>query len=257
MTTRRKPFCGVDGEGSTFARHEYMLLRAGEFVLNTGEALTPYECLYFLAMLPTGREYVSYFFDYDVTMMTRDMPEDTLYELMDRESRARKDGRGYRPVKWKGFEFDWLPRKEFKVRHPSIKSSWSVVSDVGTFFQCSFVAALRKWGIGSAEVVERIAEGKSQRANFGAMTPEIVEYNRLECDLLEDLMETFRRLCEQVGYVPRKWQGPGQMAIAMFEKHGIPKRADIQDRIPAAVWKLAQQAYYGGRFETTAVGWVE
>lgn len=258
MTRRKRlPFSGVDGEGSTLSRHEYMLLRAGELVYTTGEPLTPYECLHFLCTVPSGYEYVAYFFDYDVTMMTRDLPESVLYSLIDRDSRARPDGKGYRPVTWRGFEFDWLPRKEFKVRHPLIRNGWTVVSDVGTFFQCSFVAALRKWGIGTDDIVQQIAEGKGQRANFGAMTDEIIRYNELECELLADLMETFRRLCEQVGYVPKKWQGPGQMAVAMFETHGIPKTADIRDKIPAAVWNLAQQAYYGGRFETTAVGWVK
>lgn len=68
----RKPFCGVDGEGGNFpSGHEYMLLRAGEFALETGKPLTSIECLGFLADLPKDRIYVAYFFDYDVTMIDR------------------------------------------------------------------------------------------------------------------------------------------------------------------------------------------
>ena len=44
---RLLPFAGVDGEGGDIdtGRQEYLLLRAGEHVLETGQPLTPMECL--------------------------------------------------------------------------------------------------------------------------------------------------------------------------------------------------------------------
>lgn len=256
-----KPFCGVDGEGSTLSgRHEYMLLRAGSHLLTTGVPLTPGECLGFLAGLPAGYEYVGFFFDYDVTMICRDLPAEVVLSLLDRESREREDGRGLHPVQWGMWEFDYLPRKEFRVRtrvrQDMPKRHWTVVSDVGTFFQCSFVKALTTWGIGSVSVLAQIAAGKAERGNFGAMTPEIVRYNELEIELLEDLMEEFRSVCIEVGIVPAKWQGPGNVATALFKMHGIPTHDELR-HVPDDVWRMAQAAYYGGRFETTGQGWMK
>lgn len=258
--TRRKarlPFAGVDGEGGDIAgRHQYLLLRAGDSVYEPGSALDSRGALHFLSGLATDREYVSFFFDYDVTMMLRDLPENRLRRLMDRESRTPEHGLPI-PVGVGPYEIDYLPRKEFRVRRvlPDKKRSpWVVVNDTGTFFQSAFLTALKRWGVGNEELWKMIGEGKDGRKSFGAMTEETRLYNGLEIELLEDLMEQFRRLCEEVGYVPRQWQGPGNIASAMFLRHGIPKSVELEGVLPHGLLAMAQAAYYGGRFETTAVG---
>jgi hypothetical protein len=250
-------FVGVDGEGGDIdGHHEYLLLRAGNQVLETGHPLTAEECLGFLADLNPNADYVAYFFDYDVTMMLRSLPEHTIRSLLDRESRVRHPNMPPRPVSvGYGFLVDYLAHKEFRVRRilPGGRlTPWVVISDVGTFFQCSFLTAITKWGVGTDANRGDIARGKEGRATFGALTDETRRYNLLEIELLEDLMAQFRQTCIAVGYIPRMWQGPGNMATAMLRTHKLPTTTEYT--IPDGVWQFAQNAYYGGRFETTAVG---
>jgi hypothetical protein len=232
------PFVGVDGEGgdlddgSGFYRHEYTMLRAGDEYV-TGHWLD------FLSRLPKKKIHVAYFFDYDVTMMCRDLDPVMLKPMVaDQEIR-------YGPYK-----LTYRPRKQFTVAARGRKTT---INDVGSFFQCPFVDALTKWNIGTVEERRVIGEGKGQRAKFGALTPETIYYNGMECRLLVELMDKFRRTCELIGYLPARWQGPGQLAKAMFKKHGIPKTQDLPD-FPPGVWDMAQRCFYGGRFEPSAVG---
>jgi hypothetical protein len=265
---RGKRFIGVDGEGGkdSEGHHQYYLLTAGEWKIATGNPLTTRECLTFLGSLPPDAYYVGYFFDYDVTMILRGLPPEKIARLFNREDRTREvaPGREYCfPVDWEGFQIDYLPHKEFKVRHYTGRtpkgirtfSPWVVINDVGTFFQCSFVKALDLWDIGTPEQQAAIAEGKDMRADFGQLTKEVVEYNALEIVLLQKLMDEFRGVCEDIGYVPARWQGPGNLATAMLRHHGVPKNKDIN--VPDPVVEAAGAAYYGGRFETTIVGSID
>lgn len=247
-------FVGVDGEGGNInGRHEYLLLRAGSAVLETGKSLTAKECLNFIATLPEGVEYVSYFFSYDVTMILRELPPRTLLQLLDRKGRTPLSGTlPPRPVRWLNYDIDWLPSKEFRVKAyiKGHKPRWVIISDVGTFFQCKFVEALRKWGIGSDALLKRIAASKNQRSNFQAMTPLIRLYNKKECDLLAELMTEFRKVCGDVGPHPMHWQGPGNLASAWLNHRKVPS----EHNVPYEAMSMARDAYYGGRFEITAVG---
>lgn len=261
----RAPFVGVDGEGSTDDRtghHAYFLLRAGATRILPGVGrvrLTTRECLAFLAGLASDPVYVFYFGDYDVTKILEDLPWYKLDRLMRRESRVKSYGGGLFPVDWEDFEIDYLPRREFRVRRTSGDDrAWRVFSDVGSFFQCSFVDALNKWQIGTLSERDEVLRGKSQRASFDLKDlDEIEAYNALECRLLEALMEKFRHACQQAGYMPRKWQGPGLLAEAMFAKHGVPKSRDVSvlnDPKYEGLVTFGRNAFYGGRPEIMAVG---
>lgn len=207
---------------------------------------------------------MSYFFDYDVTMMLKSMPEERAKRLLNRHLRFAKDNNFASGVDIGPFQVEYIPHKEFKVRkvigvnyednRTPIYSPWTIVSDVGQFFQTSFLQTLEKWEIGTAEEREMIRKGKSMRAGFAGMDDEIRAYNSLECLLLRDLMYAFRTTCMETGYVPSKWQGPGHLATAMLKKHGIPKRDSVPILSNFQFKDLANAAYYGGRFETTAVG---
>ncbi len=256
-----RAFVGVDGEGGDVGgKHEYLLLRAGVYALETGEPLGPYECFAFLADLPKDGIYVAFAFDYDVTMMIRRLHPNKVAELFEREKRMIRDKDGkptsrYYPVKvgHEEFEIDYMPHKEFRVRRKGAK--WTVVSDVFTFFQSSFVRALQKWfgdDPALAPVIEQIAIGKEQRASFGAVTQDEREYNKLEIAMLERLMETFRAMCTELDIHPTKWQGPGNLVTAVFKREGLPTKKDV--RVPANVWLFAITAYYGGRFECGTYG---
>lgn len=256
-------FRGVDGEGGNVdepgtlfgKRHQYLSLRCGPELLETGKPLNYDECFGFLADQPGKYIYVSYFFDYDVTMMIRTLPEKIIRQLLNRHLRFTEDeGQTYsKPVEWNGFQFDYLPHKEFKVRRFG-QRHWTIINDVGQFFQGSFLSSLEKWDIGTPDEREMIRKGKSMRADFEQFTDETRAYNALECVLLEQLMTNFRAVCEEVGYVPKKWQGPGYLASAMLTKHGVPRRDEIAILKNDTFYNLALSAYYGGRFETTAVG---
>lgn len=264
------PFAGVDGEGGDVGgKHEFLMLRAGDRLLETGEPLSPYECFAFLADLPRDRIYVAFAFDYDVTMMIRRLPPSRVIALFDREARAivDKDGKPtsrYHPVTvgHGQFEIDYLPHKEFKVRrageHTTHDAKWTVVSDTFTFFQTSFVRALSKWFADEPDLtpaIDKIAEGKAMRNSFGAVTEYERDYNQLECVMLERLMEKFRELCTDLDVKPRTWQGPGNLVSAVFRREGMPRKTALA--IPPQVWTDANAAYCAGRFEVSTYGRID
>lgn len=263
------PFCGVDGEGGNIPDpdalfgtvHRYLLLRAGEWTVENPRGLSFEQCADFLLELPRDRIYVAYFFDYDVTMMIRSLPADRAKRLLDRSKRMGTAGNGAQvmPLDYGLYQLDYLPHKEFKIRKrvrgtEKEYGEWLVISDVGQFFQTSFVTTLEKWNIGTEEEREYIRKGKALRADFTGVTEEIRAYNALEVLLLQQLMHEFRSVCTDTGYVPRKWQGPGYLAAAMLAHHGVARRKDIPIMGNVEFKALANEAYYGGRFETTAVG---
>jgi hypothetical protein len=257
------PFVGVDGEGGNVpdeqmtlfgpskVRHEYMLLRAGDKVLETGKPLTWYECFDFLAGLPQPAQYVAYFFDYDVTMMIRQLTPERLRRLLRRDRPRMKNG-DLLPLDVGPFQIDYLPGKEFKVRKGD--GPWTVVQDVGSFYQSSFLSSLDKWEIGTPEERQQVREGKAQRSEFGEMTDDIRFYNALEVRLLERLMGAFRDVCKQLGYLPSRWEGPGLLATAAFRKHQIPRTRELPVVGNGELMRFARSAYYGGRFEIGACG---
>lgn len=259
-----KPFVGVDGEGGKInGVHEYLLLRAGDYVVETGEPLTSYECLGFLSDLPKNAIYVSFAFDYDVTMMIRHLPPERIELLFNRSLRAIRDedgretGRFYPVSVGHGeFQIDYMPHKEFRVRRKGGK--WTVISDTFTFFQSSFVRALEKWYADEPNMlplIARIAEGKEQRNSFGQVTEDEREYNKLEVIILASMMERFRFMCAELNIFPRKWQGPGNLVTAVFKRVGLPTKFDID--VPYDVMMSANAAYCGGRFEVSTFGHIE
>ena len=257
-----QPFCGVDGEGGDIpdpaalfgTAHAYQLLRAGEFSVENPDGLDFWECARFLCSLPQKRIYVAYFFDYDVTMILKSLPEERVRRIMDRSLRDKRgDSFVTLPVDVGEYQVDYLPHKEFKIKRMG-QDHFTIISDVGQFFQTSFLKTLEKWNIGTAEEREMIRKGKAMRGDFHGMDKEIRAYNALEIVLLERLMHEFRSVCFDTGYVPKKWQGPGHLASAMLDAHGVPKSKAIPILKNDEFRRLANDAYYGGRFETTATG---
>lgn len=250
--SRVKQFVGVDGEGGNIGdRHEYLLLRAGSLCLETGKPLGTIECFEFLCSLPTDVEYVGYFFTYDVTMILRDLPEKVIQHLLNRSARTNYEGITQR-VRYGCYLFDWLPGKEFRIRRMGRgqETQWVVISDVGSFFQCTFVEALEKWNIGSTVLRKSIAASKAKRSGFTSITELTRLYNKKECDLLAELMTEFRDVVGSVGPHPRHWQGPGNLAAAWLRHYDVPQ----EQNVPYECMKMGRNAYYGGRFEVTGIG---
>lgn len=259
-----QPFVGVDGEGGNLDNgyHAYFLIRVGEQSLTPrdgNQRLATKDVFEFLTGLPRDNQYVIYFGDYDVTKILEDVGWYKLDRLIHRDRRIRAEGKGSLfPVDWEGYEFDYLPRKEFKLRKEG--EEWLYINDVGSFFQCPFVEALEKWSIGTPAERRAIAAGKEKRGSFEISALEqIDEYNQLEIVLLAELMEKFRQTCDTVGYIPSKWQGPGQLAEAMMRKHGVTPSKKVKllnGETPGktSLLEFAQNAFYGGRPEVMSIG---
>lgn len=278
---RAKPrlFVGADGEGVTLPRpepifigaagvidtvHEYRLLRVGDDLLMSDTDLTWWECLAFLSDLPKKPLYVSYFFDYDVTMMLRKARPDRVKRLLDPpptpEGKSAFTTRGVEfPSPVGSFEVAYMPRKEFRVRRvgemlnePASKNPFTTISDVGSFFQSAFLRAIDDWDIGTYEQVALITKGKEERSIVDHIDKEVIRYNALEIETLQELMDKFRGTCKDVGYVPRKWQGPGHLASAMLSAHGVLTRDELM--LPDKLRAIANMALHFGRFETMMTG---
>lgn len=257
-----KPFAGIDGEGGgddLYGFHAYFLLRTGKSrtVPRDGDVrIRSYDALEAIVSLDPAYTYVAYFFDYDVTKILEDLPWAKLDRLINREKRTRKDGRGVFPVDYGPYEIDYLPRKEFKVRR--LGGPWVVINDVGPFFQCRFVEALKQWKVGTPQEIAAVEAGKNRRGSFEwTELPEIEAYCLLEIKLLEELMEKFRAACNEVGIIPAKWQGPGQLAKALMAKNGVPRSKEVpllQDVEFNELLTYGRNAYYGGRPELSAIG---
>lgn len=249
---KEMPFCAVDGEGGgrdDLERQNYLLLRAGEHLLfNNNVPLTTDDCLGFLSGLSPDQLYVAFYFDYDVTMILRD----TSRTVRERILKPMVFEPGTRRATYVGdYEIEYMPRKYFKVKHKDAKE-WVTINEVGPFFQCSFYKAITDWQIGTEAEREAVLKGKQARTDFETMTAEEIEYNRIECNHLEQLMTAFRDVCSETGYTPAKWQGPGFLASAMMKMHSIPKRQELA--LPDGLLPFANAAYYGGRFEIFKTG---
>ena len=247
-------FIGVDGEGGNInGRHEYLLLRVGEHLLyNNSSPLRTVDILRWLTSLPKQGIYVGFGFDYDVTMILRDWPEDKLRLLMNREARKTKDGKGYLAVGHNGFLVEYLPRKFFRVARwrKDEKPRYFTVHDTIGFFQSSFVQALEAWDIGTPEERAEMQAMKNSRSDFTEATMEEIEYNRQECLRLAELMEDVRSATKDAGLAVTTWEGAGCLAQAMLKKNDAPRRADLSKDLAIS----CRSAYYGGRFEILNIG---
>lgn len=266
---RTREFVGCDGEGATLdsGYHAYFMLRIGNRVLRArgGNArLTTTECLDFICSLPPDKIYIGYYFDYDVTKILEDLPFTKMKRLVHRGMRMGLNGMLF-PLDYLDYQIEYLPRKEFKVRKVIERndeetkwSPWITISDVGSFFQTSFLAAIKSWKIGTAADWKRINTGKQGRATFDIRDfDEIDRYNKLEIRLLQELMNAFRNACIKTGYVPSRWQGPGLLAESMLRGNGVKKTSEIpllNDENYSGLLRTALSAYYGGRTEVTSIG---
>ena len=266
-----REFVGCDGEGATLENgyHAYFLLTIGEDtyqVKGKQARLSTLECLDIISRQDPKKIHVGYFFDYDTTKILEDLPWPKLDRLIHRGKRTGVNGQIF-PIDYHDFQLDYLPHKELKVRRilsqtddDTVWSPWVVINDVGSFFQISFLKALETWDVGTAEEREKIKAGKEKRAVFDVDDESIGEYNALEIVLLQELMKKFRDACVQAGYVPKKWQGPGQLAETMLRTHGVPMSKNVpllNEEESRGLVEFGRNAYYGGRFEVAMIGPVD
>ena len=255
-----RSFVGVDGEGcgtDDAGRQHYMLLRAGERELFTGEPLRTLQCLEFIASLPPDRIYIGFAFGYDTTMILRDLPKERLDRLFAPFERAT----GLSPYTWfhNKYGLEYLPKNYLRVvrldaRNRAIPGSSRTIWETFGNFQKSFVKSLDDYRLAPDAELDRIAENKARRGKIEAITDEEREYCRMECEYLASMMETFRANAWACGIKPKRWSGAGKLANAMHASHGTMKAKHVSDSLPPDLQTMAQHAYYGGRFEISRTG---
>jgi hypothetical protein len=278
-----RPFMAIDGEGAGTdfeGRQNYLLMVAANSEETytrhrDGERLTTRDCLEFLLSLPVEPILIGFHFTgYDANQILRGIMGTNNGSTIRRILKPNQGKYGPLSTYWGDYAITYQPGKYFRVsrldpdtRKP-IKQSCRTVYEVFGFFQCSFIDAIEKWNIGSEDERSMINQNKDRRAEFSKLTTEIVEYCTLECRHLAMLIEKFRETCTDVGIRPRDWSGAGELAAALFKKHGIPKRPPTSSE--AAVQSIsanprrperdpkfeiaANHAYYGGRFEISRTG---
>jgi hypothetical protein len=288
---RLRPFVGVDGEAgyrhgpecaiapaACVCRQEYAALTVGRETLRRpdGGRISTWECLEFLTSRPKGARYVGFFFDFDVTHILLDLPLSKLREVI-RPQRA--DHMTYVSDPYSGITYGirFISHKFLTIvrvgdaildnsgrpqlmRRGAVKrvpgtGSRITISDISGYFQTSFLRALEAWNIGAPGERAQVATGKAGREDFPLpLSEEVISYNVLECELMASLMTEVDRAAVAVGIELRKYHGAGTLAEALLIRHGISEFRDDIGARPRAVTAAVDRGFFGGRFETSAVG---
>lgn len=229
-------------------KHHYYLFgsSSGEYV--SADSLSTVQCLE--TMLRCKRAHadalhISFSFKYDIDMILRDIPPAGMRFLM-RNNR----------MKWKGYFLEVLPGKWFQVSRDSVSIR---IYDLFSFFATSFVRALRKWGVGTSDELERIERGKSLRSDFtlDSLESDVIPYWRMELGLLASLAERLRTVLYSAGIRPSMWHGPGAVANFLFKHYKSESAMPVYESVPDGVLDAGQFAYAGGRFEAFRIGLTE
>jgi hypothetical protein len=261
----QRKFIGWDGEGYTEppvitrqddgvfvvknSQHHYMLFGSstGDYV--TSESLDTAECLDLIMEVEQEHKsayHVGFAFEYDVNMILKNLPWRTLAVLKEQAHCRWKD-----QATGKRYRIEHVPHKWFRV---SAKGISATIYDVFGFFHCSYIAALDKYDIGSAEKRRRISDGKSARGLFTfADLKSVTDYWKAEISLLPPLMDEIRKAAYGGGYRISEWHGPGALANYLLREMGVINWHSKKST-PPEVRSATRYAYAGGRFTPSLCG---
>ena len=293
-------FIAVDGEGiGRGSKHKYVLLGVGDVQKQWPDGVTDiteiFSFLYDQFEDYPGATFVGFFLAYDFNMWLKLLPRDRARMLLTRAGRASRARRGDSshqgpfPVEFRGWQFDILGKKRFKLRPKpcSCQSTacehvkgvkWMFICDTGPYFESSLLSAIdpAQWHdpvVSDAEY-ELVKRGKERR-DSATLDDDMRAYNRLENNILARLMSRYADglARARVTLAPQQWFGPGQAAqywmrvIGTLDKtteavRGLDKRKlgkvtfREHDTVkPAETYYDAMTAsYYGGWFELTVHG---
>lgn len=283
-------FIMVDGEGTgEGADHKYILLGCGDIQLERPDGFTDITEI-FGFLYEQFREhpracFAGYYLGYDFNMWLRCLPRDRAYYLLSETGRAKRKRvckcRGRKPcrhariaphpVEYKGWQFDILGYKRFKLRPKSCEcrnatcqcegqAQWMYINDAGPFFQASLLSVIdpKKWvtPIVSPEEYATILEGKSSRGT-AVLDDDMRRYNRLEnvvgARLLTALNEGFSSA--DIRLSKKQWFGPGQAAQSWMRLDGKLETATNAVRgMNPKLRDAVIATYYGGWFELPVHG---
>lgn len=246
----RIDYVGIDGEGIGRRPHKYVLLCAAaadgrRWMLEDVQGLSSLRMLHWIVSTLDNCRVFSYGFGYDITHLVRDLPDESIYRLL-RPHLRYEDGK-LRPIRWHGFQLDWLQGR-LTIEH---KRRRVVIWDILKFFQQSFVASLKDWGID----VRHIEVMKAKRASFTAKDmPELRQYCPTECGQLAELARKLLTAHKNAGLVLKSYYGPGSTASVAL---GQMKVKEFQSDPPEDMLDPIARAFFGGRFEHSHMGIVK
>lgn len=248
----RIDYVGIDGEGIGRKPHRYVLLCAAtidgrRWMLEDPQGLPSVRILNWLLTTLDNCRVFSYGFGYDLTMILKDLPDDKLYKLL-RPGLRHERGR-IRPINWQGFTIDWLQGKLTISRKRQRQRL--VIWDLVKFYQQTFVASLKDWGIPT----EGIEKMKAKRSGFTLRDmPKVRHYCVTECRQLATLAKKLLDAHRDAGLTLRSYYGPGSTASVML---GIMKVKEYQAEPPEEMRDPIARAFSGGWFEHSAMGLVK
>ena len=242
-----KPFVSWDGEGSKVnpgERQPYMLFGNSDCQYIMAPQLTTKACLQLILRSRQDAIHFGFAFGYDVNQILCDLPAGALFGLA-RNNRCR----------WEGYKIEYIPGKWFQVSAEGVSRK---IFDVFHYFNCSLVAALDKYLIGTHAQRTWIEEQKANRPEFTwDEIDEVIKYWKLEGHLMVELMTYLRKLFNDAGFYPSSWHGPGALARVLLNNHQIRHcRVDMRKH-NIEVWIAARYAYCGGRFQQWLAGLYE
>ncbi len=269
----RTKYYGIDGEGIGRKNHRYIMLAAksedgnDEYFIEADPTsdkayITTVQFLDFILELSGKRNKVfSYAFNYDLTKGLTDLDNKTLYELFRPDCEARQRSAkwahlGPHPVEWNGYQLN-LQGTKFTV---SKDGQRAVVWDLFKFFQSKFVGALKKWQVGSPELLARMGAKKDQRGSFDVLYKtakgrrEIKEYCLEECQCMAQLAHKLVTAHDDSGLTLKTYYGAGSSSTAMLTRMGIKEQIVP---IPPPMREAIACAFVGGRFEHSVIGSIE
>lgn len=252
-------YVGIDGEGQGREDHRYVLLGAASNDGRTWDVQNPRGldtkvALNFILELPYQARIFAYAFNYDLTMMLKDLPNEHLYYLFRPELRKRSKrggSLGPHPVHWEGFRLN-LQGTKFTVAHGEKEQT---IWDIWKFYQASFVKTLKNWNIGAESEQEYIALMKEQRGEFDKKTIEEVKpYCLSECRHLATLAQKLIEAHEAAGIPLTSFYGAGSTGSAILKQMGV--KLSIAHP-PSELKTIVAASFFGGRFEMSRIGLVD
>jgi DNA polymerase family B len=253
-----REFIGWDGEGYRYFEvdskgeceqiHAYMLFGASTGDCITGRWLGTGECLELICRVKRENRdtyFVGFSFEYDINMILKDLPWQTL-AILNAFGRCRFVDRstGIR------YRIEHVPHKWLRVSDGTVSAT---IYDTFGFFHCGYLAALKKYGVGSEAKLAHIERGKAGRSNFTyAQIEEVKSYWLDEISLLPPLMECIRTAVYSGGYRVVDWHGPGALAAYLLRTSGV--REWQSKKTPPEVKYAIRAAYAGGRFTLSLCG---
>lgn len=248
-----KKIVAVDGEGLNLpdGSHSYVMLAiSDQKPLIDADGLDTKRIFdYLFNHLSEFDMNVIYGGSYDSNMFMKGTPRNLLEELYRATAVSN-------PVVIHKYKVKWVRGKEFTLaKHVRGKLRTIRIWDVIPFFQCPFIAACDQY-LEQYEGREELVREKAKRGNFRVQDlAGISHYNQLELRLLVALVTELRSRLNRVGLRPRRWDGPGAIATALFQREGIK---ECQDKhVPEMAARAARFAYAGGRFEMVKYGSVK